>query len=117
MPRILLAGLIGLCSAVHAGGAAQAQVQAYPSKVIRMMVPAGPGGPTDILARLVADRMSSALGQAVIIDNRGGGGGAIAARAVALAEPDGYTLRRRGQGHGLLPAAGGAARCAVENGG
>jgi tripartite-type tricarboxylate transporter receptor subunit TctC len=90
MPRILLAGLIALGAAVHA--AAPALAQAYPSKVIKMIVPAGPGGPTDLLARLVGERMSSGLGQPVVLDNRGGGGGAIAARAVAFAEPDGYTL-------------------------
>jgi tripartite-type tricarboxylate transporter receptor subunit TctC len=90
MPRVLLACLIGLYAVVHAAGPAQAQ--AYPSKVIKMIVPAGPGGPTDLLARLTADRMSTALGQPVVLDNRGGGGGAIAARAVALADPDGYTL-------------------------
>jgi tripartite-type tricarboxylate transporter receptor subunit TctC len=89
MPRILLAGLIAL-GAIHAAGPALAQ--AYPSKVIKMIVPAGPGGPTDLLARLVGERMSSGLGQPVVLDNRGGGGGAIAARAVALADPDGYTL-------------------------
>ena len=90
MPRIMVACLIGLCAVVHAAGPARAQ--AYPSKVIKMIVPAGPGGPTDLLARLIAERMSSPLAQAVIIDNRGGAGGAIAARAVAAAEPDGYTL-------------------------
>src|SRR5258705_3103958 len=90
MPRITLVCLLGVCVALHAGGGAQAQ--AYPTKVIKMIVPAGPGGPTDVLARLVADRMSAAFGQPVIIDNRGGGGGAIGAKAVALADPDGYTL-------------------------
>jgi tripartite-type tricarboxylate transporter receptor subunit TctC len=88
--RIICAGVIGLCATVHAGDPAHAQT--YPSKVIKMVVPAGPGGPTDILARLIADRMSAALGQSVIIDNRGGAGGALAARAVAAADPDGYTL-------------------------
>ena len=90
MARITLVCLVGLCAALHAVGPAHAQ--AYPTKVIKMIVPAGPGGPTDVLARLVADRMSAALGQPVIIDNRGGGGGAIGAKAVAQAEPDGYTL-------------------------
>src|SRR6478752_4323660 len=90
MPRITLVCLLGVCAVLHTGGGAQAQV--YPTKVIKMIVPAGPGGPTDVLARLVADRMAAALGQPVIIDNRGGGGGAIGAKAVALADPDGYTL-------------------------
>ena len=90
MPRITLVCLLGVCAVLHTGGGAQAQV--YPTKVIKMIVPAGPGGPTDVLARLVADRMAAALGQPVIIDNRGGGGGAIGAKAVAAADPDGYTL-------------------------
>jgi tripartite-type tricarboxylate transporter receptor subunit TctC len=89
--RISLACLIAV-SALLQVGAAQAQTQTYPTKVIKLVVPAGPGGPTDLLARLVAERMAAALGQAVVIDNRGGAGGAIAARAVAAAEPDGYTL-------------------------
>jgi tripartite-type tricarboxylate transporter receptor subunit TctC len=71
---------------------AVAQVQTYPTRVIKLIVPAGPAGPTDLLARLLADRMTAALGQSVIVENRGGGGGAIGARAVANADPDGYTL-------------------------
>ena len=66
--------------------------QSYPTRVIKLIVPAGPAGPTDLLARLLADRMGAALGQAVIVENRGGGGGVIGAGAVATAEPDGYTL-------------------------
>ena len=88
--RIVAAGVMGLCVALHA--AEPARAQSYPSKVIKMVVPAGPGGPTDVLARLVAERMAAALGKSVIIDNRGGAGGAIAAKAVAGADPDGYTL-------------------------
>src|SRR5262245_1721305 len=90
MQRIVVAGLIGLCALFHTAGPAQAQ--SYPSKPIKLIVPAGPGGPTDVLARLVGDRVSAALGQPVVVDNRGGAGGAIAAKAVAAAEPDGYTL-------------------------
>ena len=65
---------------------------AYPDKVIKMIVPAPPGGQTDVLARLLAQKMQQALGQSVIIDNRPGAGGALGARALAAAEPDGYTL-------------------------
>jgi tripartite-type tricarboxylate transporter receptor subunit TctC len=66
--------------------------QTWPDRPIRLVVPAGPGGPTDVLARLIADRLAAALGQPMIIDNRAGAGGAIGARAVAAAAPDGYTL-------------------------
>ena len=65
--------------------------QSYPSKPIRMIVPFTPGG-ADIVARLVADRMSAALGQPVIVDNRPGGGGTVGTKAASLAEADGYTL-------------------------
>jgi tripartite-type tricarboxylate transporter receptor subunit TctC len=88
--RIISAGLIGICA--MACVAEPTRAEGYPSKVIKLVVPAGPGGPTDLLARLIAERMAAALGQAVIVDNRGGAGGAIAARAVAATEPDGYTL-------------------------
>jgi len=71
---------------------AAAPAQTWPDHPIRLIVPAGPGGPTDVLARLIADRLTQSLGQPVIIDNRAGAGGAIGARAVAAAAPDGYTL-------------------------
>jgi tripartite-type tricarboxylate transporter receptor subunit TctC len=64
----------------------------YPEKLIKMIVPAPPGGQTDVMARLMAQKMQLPLGQNVVIDNRGGAGGALGARALAAAEPDGYTL-------------------------
>jgi len=64
----------------------------YPEKLIKMIVPAPPGGQTDVMARLMAQKMQLALGQNVVIDNRGGAGGALGARALAAAEADGYTL-------------------------
>jgi len=69
-----------------------ASAQNYPDWVIKLVVPAGPAGPTDMLGRLIADRLTASLGQPVIVDNRGGAGGALGARTVAAAEPDGYTL-------------------------
>src|SRR5258705_8802333 len=66
--------------------------QNYPHKTIRMIVAAAPGGANDILGRMYAQRMTESLGQTVVVDNRGGGGGAVGAETVAHASPDGYTL-------------------------
>lgn len=71
---------------------ASAQAQNFPSKPITIIVPFAPGGTTDIVARVVADRLGQELGQSVIVENRGGGGGALGAMALSKSEPDGYTL-------------------------
>jgi tripartite-type tricarboxylate transporter receptor subunit TctC len=73
------------CVAVHAQ-------PSYPSRPIKIIVPQAPGGPTDLLARVAGERLQAVLGQSVIIENRGGAGGVIAAKAVGAADPDGYTL-------------------------
>ena len=70
----------------------QAMAQAFPSKPIKIIVPFPAGGTTDIVARIVGQRMSESMGQPVLVDNRGGAGGAIGADLVAKAAPDGYTL-------------------------
>ncbi len=64
----------------------------YPDRVIKMICAGSPGGPTDVMARLLSQRMQIALGQGVVVDARGGGGGTVAAKAVQTADPDGYTL-------------------------
>jgi len=71
---------------------APASAQDYPTKPITLVVPFPAGGGNDALARLVAEKMSRALGQQVVVENRGGAGGTIATRAVAKTVPDGYTI-------------------------
>ncbi len=74
------------------GTAGVAQAQTYPVKPIKLVVPFPAGGATDTTARLVAQRLQLGLGQSVIVENVGGAGGSIAAKQVAAAAPDGYTL-------------------------
>src|SRR5713226_4453328 len=64
----------------------------YPSKPLRFILPFPPGGPTDILGRLIGERLASSLGQPVIVENRGGAGGNVGAEAAAKSAADGYTI-------------------------
>jgi tripartite-type tricarboxylate transporter receptor subunit TctC len=82
----------------------QAFAQDYPTRTIKMIVPTGPGGITDILARLVGKSITDQLGQPVIIDNRSGAGGILGTRAAAQADPDGYTLLMVFPSHAANPA-------------
>src|SRR5215475_8929323 len=78
--------------------AAPAAAQDYPVRPITLIVPYAAGGGNDVMARIVADKMSAALGQPIVIENRGGAGGSLATRQVARAEADGYTLGLGGTG-------------------
>jgi tripartite-type tricarboxylate transporter receptor subunit TctC len=86
-----MAALTLLAVAFVASLVVAAQAQSYPSRPIKMIVPFPPGGPVDVMARVVVQRLSASLGQ-VIIDNRPGAGGTLGSRTAAMAEPDGYTL-------------------------
>jgi tripartite-type tricarboxylate transporter receptor subunit TctC len=85
----LLAAAIGAMSLLQATGAT---AQAWPAKPIRLMVPFPPGGSTDIVARIVAQKLSERLGQPIVIENRGGAGGTIGTALIAKSAPDGYNL-------------------------
>jgi tripartite-type tricarboxylate transporter receptor subunit TctC len=79
-------------AALLALGAPSRAQDAYPSKTITMIIPFPAGGSTDVIGRLVADGLRSVLGQSILVDNRGGAGGALGTAAVAKALPDGYTI-------------------------
>jgi tripartite-type tricarboxylate transporter receptor subunit TctC len=81
-----------LVIAVALGGVVPAHAQNYPVKPIRLIVPFAAGGPADVMARIVTQRMSQTLGQGFVFENRPGAGGTIGARIAAQADPDGYTV-------------------------
>ena len=83
---------------------AAALAQQWPVKPIKAVVPFGPGSTIDIIGRIVAEPLSQALGQPIVVENRGGAGGSIGSAAVAKAEPDGYTLLVHASAHSAAPA-------------
>jgi tripartite-type tricarboxylate transporter receptor subunit TctC len=92
MKKVNINRLLSIVLALAAGSAADAMAQAYPAKLVRMIVPYAPGGGVDIMARILSTKLSEKLGQQFIVENRPGGGTIIGSELVAKAAPDGYTL-------------------------
>ena len=100
--RAVLAAGLATVAALLAPAVATAQ--GYPAKPITLVVPFAAGGPTDVVARMLGAAMTKTLGQTVVIENKTGAGGTIAAAAVARAAPDGYTFLIHHNGMGTAPA-------------
>src|SRR6516164_2219041 len=99
--------LVASCIVVASPGAATAQD--YPNRPVTLLVGLAPGGITDITARIYAEAAAKVLGQRVVVENRAGAGGGVAAAAVQSAAPDGYTLLVfSGSQHATVPAVGNA---------
>jgi tripartite-type tricarboxylate transporter receptor subunit TctC len=99
-----LAGLLLFSAALCLTGAPGDATAAYPEKPIRVVVPYPPGGGTDVVARIVQDRLRQELGQPILIDNRGGAAGSIGTEVVAKSDPDGYTVLFTLSSHTINPA-------------
>lgn len=92
MRHIVIPALCVLCAALTQHAVAQSTAAGYPSRPIRMLLPASPGGPVDVIARTIGSGLSETLGQPIVMDNRPGAGGIIGAEIVVRAAADGYTL-------------------------
>lgn len=96
--RAALRGLVALYLVAAAGLAA---AQTYPSRAVRVIVPFPPGGPSDVMMRVIAAKLAESLGQPFVVENRGGGGANIGAEVLARAARDGYTLGLLSTGHAV----------------
>jgi tripartite-type tricarboxylate transporter receptor subunit TctC len=103
MGRFLKWAMIALMQAYALCAAAPALSQQYPARPIRFIVPFSPGGTVDITARMVQPKLSESLGQPIVIENRGGAGGAVGTEAVARSAPDGYTFLFTLSSHTINP--------------
>lgn len=99
-----LLGLAACAAALVASSPAFAQAPAWPAKPIRFVVAFAPAGPADIIARLLGQKLSETLGQAVVVENKPGAGGSVASALVARAEPDGYTFLVNTSSYAVNPA-------------
>ena len=90
--RTVVLFVLAAASLASAGHAAAQSQQSYPSRPIRLVLPASPGGPVDVIGRTMSAGLAEAVGQQIVIDNRAGAGGIIGAEIVVNANPDGYTL-------------------------
>jgi len=104
LKRTTTAFLLAVTSGVLFIAALTTHAQNFPTKPVRLMVPFVPGGNVDLIARTIAPKMSEALGQQVVVDNRGGAGGIIGTEIIAKAAPDGYNILLVGSGHVMNPA-------------
>ena len=105
MPAIrVLCTSLGALLATTIACAAQPAAERYPIKPIRFVVPQPPGGTTDVLARMIGQKLSENLGQQVVVDNRGGASGTVGTDLVAKARPDGYTLLMTLTSHTTTPS-------------
>ncbi|WP_374367980.1 tripartite tricarboxylate transporter substrate binding protein BugE [Piscinibacter sp.] len=84
--------LLAVVALALAGATPLAFAQAYPAKPVRLIVPFAPGGTTDIVARVVAEKVNAALGQTMVVENKAGGGGSVGANEIAKSAADGYTI-------------------------
>jgi len=96
--------MIGIAAMALAAAASQASAQGYPSKPVHVIISFTPGSSTDIVGRIVSQKLSEIWGQPVLAENRAGAGGSIGSNVVAKAAPDGYTLLVDSNAHTVTPS-------------